>query len=94
MNIHKDIYNTSSSTNQQKTLSDKEWAIRKVNQMNALLADTTLSSHAKVIAGRLILSHYNNKTGRCDPAETTLSKDTGIALRTVERATKQLRDEN
>jgi len=87
------IYHTKSSSNSQEKSSNKDWTKRKCNQINALFADPILSSHAKVIAGRLILYHHNNDTGRCDPAETTLSKDTGIKLRTLQTAISQLKDE-
>jgi len=38
-----------------------------------------------------LLLHRNRKTGRCDPSQTTLTKDTGLSDRSIRRALVALR---
>lgn len=59
----------------------------------ALLLIPGLSDAARRVAGA-ILSHFNMKTGQCDPSVDRLACMLGIDRATVMKATKKLHDEN
>ena len=53
--------------------------------------DQKLSAFAVSVLGRL-LTHYNHKTGRCDPSEKTLAEHFDVSEKKVWRAIKELKD--
>ena len=65
---------------------------KKLQLIEKAFEDETLTLGSKVVFARLLLKHYNNETGRCDPSEGTLAADLKISHRQIRRFIKALRD--
>lgn len=56
----------------------------------AILADKRISVTAKVLYAQL-LDHRNKRTGQCNPQQTTLARELGTSVDTIQRHLSELR---
>lgn len=62
---------------------------QKTQALYALLWMPKLSPAARAVGGWLVW-HANASTGRCDPGQARLQKETGLSRRTIQNAVKEL----